>query len=122
MNCPYVASVRKFNERIYVHQCEYGLLCGSRYSEGGPRVTRTSCTEKNVLDTVRRNLCTRVQDITAAVEGSQSSVRRVLQREDRWLHSYQLQSVPSRIVIQINKHPAVWCVSLWVPFAIQSFS
>ncbi|GFU04341.1 hypothetical protein TNCV_864381 [Trichonephila clavipes] len=50
--------------------CEYGSLRGNRHSEGEPRVIQTSSTEQNVLDTVQRNLSTRVRTVAAAPKKS----------------------------------------------------
>ncbi|GFX72389.1 hypothetical protein TNCV_1253431 [Trichonephila clavipes] len=62
-------------------------LRGNMQSEDGPRATRTSSIDKNVLYTVRRNPNTEV-----GVEGgSQSNVYRVLQHECPPLPSYHLQ-------------------------------
>ncbi|GFX94148.1 hypothetical protein TNCV_4291931 [Trichonephila clavipes] len=50
----------------------------------------------------------------AAIGESRSSVHRVLPRQGKPQHSYNHQRVPSQIVIQISKHPAVRSISLLV--------
>ncbi|GBM91284.1 hypothetical protein AVEN_45497-1 [Araneus ventricosus] len=52
---------------------EYGYLRGSRYSEGMPRVTRTSSMEQNVFVAVERNPNTTARAIVAAVRVSGNS-------------------------------------------------
>ncbi|GFV56939.1 hypothetical protein TNCV_1869801 [Trichonephila clavipes] len=56
---------------LHHNLCEYGSLRGNRHGEGGPRITRTPSTEHNVLDTVRKNLSTRLREIAGTVDGSQ---------------------------------------------------
>ncbi|GFV58426.1 hypothetical protein TNCV_4036011 [Trichonephila clavipes] len=62
-------------------------------------VTRTSSTEQNVVDTVRRNPSTSVRAIAVAKGRSRNSINRVLRRESEPLHSCRLRRVPSQIAM-----------------------
>ncbi|GFX13192.1 hypothetical protein TNCV_2989561 [Trichonephila clavipes] len=55
-----VSSERCIGPNFYKNWCEYGSLSGNMHCKGGPRLTRTSSLDLNVLDTIRRNPSTSV--------------------------------------------------------------
>ncbi|GFU42758.1 hypothetical protein TNCV_3139511 [Trichonephila clavipes] len=116
------ARERRMFTNLHHNMCEYGLLQGNRQSGRWPRVTRTFSIGQNVLDTVRRNLSINVRTVTATVGGSLSVLIVFCNvKKGKPLHSYHLQRVPSQIVMRFSKHLLVWCISLRIPFVIQSF-
>ena len=55
---------------------------GNRHNKGRPRETGNPSFEQNVLNITRKNTSTSVRAVVVTVEGSRSSVHRILQREE----------------------------------------